>query len=64
MPECQGCGGWVSPDYARVFTPPSIDDPRACPNCEEMIRNPDGTIREARSPRRNGEDNPNAGGSA
>ncbi|WP_438267384.1 DUF7563 family protein [Haladaptatus halobius] len=52
MPECQNCGTFVTADYARVFTPDGIDDPRVCPSCPDVIR--DGaTVREARSKRRN-----------
>jgi NAD-dependent SIR2 family protein deacetylase len=51
MPECQNCSAFVTRDYARVFTPDGIDDPRVCPRCEDKIR--DGAeVREARSTRR------------
>ena len=37
-------------DYVRVFTPDEIDEPRVCPNCEDMVR--DGAnVREARARR-------------
>ncbi|WP_168927081.1 MULTISPECIES: DUF7563 family protein [Natronorubrum] len=50
MPECQNCGAFVTDAYARVFTPPGVDDPRVCPNCQDKIR--DGAeIRAARSSR-------------
>ena len=51
MPDCQNCGAFVTKDYARVFTPNDHDDPRVCPECEDMIRDGNG-VREARSPRR------------
>lgn len=52
MPHCQNCGSFVTETYARVFTPRGVDQPRVCPNCEDMIR--DGNdVREARSPRNN-----------
>lgn len=52
MPECQNCGSFVTEAYARVFTPPEMENPRVCPDCEELIR--DGAqIREARSSRGN-----------
>ena len=52
MPECQNCGSFVTEAYARVFTPQSVEDPRVCPDCEDMIR--DGAeIRRARSSRGN-----------
>ncbi len=52
MPECQNCGAFVTEAYARVFTPPGVENPRVCPDCEELIR--DGAqIREARSSRGN-----------
>lgn len=42
MPECQNCGTVVSTAYARVFTPADVDEPRACPHCEDKIRARDG----------------------
>lgn len=52
MAECQNCGSFVTETYARVFTPPGVEDPRVCPECEDEIR--DGArIREARSSRGN-----------
>ncbi len=52
MPECQNCGSFVTPAYARVFTPNDVDEPRVCPNCEDKVR--DGTeVRAARAPRSN-----------
>lgn len=52
MPECQNCGSFVTGTYARVFTPPEVDDPRVCPDCTDKIR--DGAkVRAARSPRGN-----------
>lgn len=50
MPECQNCGGFVTAQYARVFTPTGVDQPRVCPDCEDLMRD-NGDIREARSPR-------------
>lgn len=48
MPECQNCGAFVTTAYARVFTPDGVDEPRACPRCEDVVR--DGAdVREARS---------------
>jgi len=38
MPKCQNCGDHVSKRYARVLTPPGVDEPRTCPNCD-LIRN-------------------------
>jgi hypothetical protein len=50
MPECQNCESHVTEQYARVFTPTGVDDPRCCPNCMDKIR--DGAeVRDARSPR-------------
>lgn len=50
MPECQNCGSFVTPAYARVFVPPNVEDPRVCPYCDDMVR--DGAdVRKARSPR-------------
>ncbi|SEH58297.1 hypothetical protein SAMN05192561_10941 [Halopenitus malekzadehii] len=53
MPDCQNCGTFVTPAYARVFTPDGIDDPRVCPSCEDTVR--DGAeVRTARSTRNTG----------
>ncbi|SFG36131.1 hypothetical protein SAMN04488063_1801 [Halopelagius inordinatus] len=50
MPECQNCGSFVTPAYARVFAPTEMEDPRVCPYCDDMVR--DGAdVRKARSPR-------------
>ncbi|KOX92801.1 hypothetical protein AMS69_10075 [Haloarcula rubripromontorii] len=50
MPTCQGCGETVTEQYARVFTPDGVDQPRVCPFCEDRVR--DGAeVREARSHR-------------
>ena len=48
MPECQNCGSHVTDVYVRVFTPDSIDEPRVCPNCEDMTRSREG-VREKRT---------------
>lgn len=51
MPNCGNCGSFVTAQYARVFTPNDVEQPRVCPNCEDIIR--DGSdVREARSQRR------------
>lgn len=50
MVECQNCGSFVTADYARVFAPDGMEEPRVCPHCEELIR--DGSdVRQARSTR-------------
>lgn len=46
--KCRGCGSHVRKDYARVFAPDGTDRPRCCPNCEDLIRDGDGTIRKKR----------------
>lgn len=38
MPMCQNCKSFVTNRYARVFTPPNVDQPRACPNCTDKVR--------------------------
>lgn len=38
MPECENCGAYVTKQYVRVFKPEHVDDPRACPECEDMLR--------------------------
>lgn len=51
MPKCGNCGSFVTQQYVRVFTPDKFDQPRVCPNCEDIIR--DGSdVRQARSQRR------------
>ncbi|WP_456071250.1 DUF7563 family protein [Halospeciosus flavus] len=51
MPKCQNCESFVTADYARVFTPDGVEQPRVCPNCADKIRDGAG-VREARSKRR------------
>ncbi len=55
MPECQNCGSFVTEAYVRVFAPDGVEDPRACLECEDKIRD-NGKIREARGPRSGGSD--------
>lgn len=51
MPDCQCCGSHVTERYTKVFTPPGVEQPRVCPNCDDKIR--DGAeVREAHSTRR------------
>lgn len=50
MPRCQNCGGHVTADYARVFTPNGVTEPRVCPNCPDKIRD-NGQVRDARATR-------------
>jgi hypothetical protein len=52
MAQCQNCGSHVSDDYARVFTPNGVDQPRCCPNCGKVREGND--VREARSGPENG----------
>jgi hypothetical protein len=50
MPHCRNCDSFVTPDYVRVFAPNGHDNPRVCPNCDDMVR--DGAaVREARANR-------------
>lgn len=51
--RCQGCGNHVQDDYVRVMAPEREASARVCPHCEELIRERDGTVREARSTRGN-----------
>lgn len=46
---CQNCGNTVTRDYARVFSPDDIDGVRTCPDCPDLIREGDGTVRQKRS---------------
>jgi ParB family chromosome partitioning protein len=47
--ECQNCGSHVPKKFSRVFEPESEGAPRCCPKCTDLVRDADGTIREARS---------------
>lgn len=38
MQQCQNCESFVTTRYARVFTPPDVNQPRACPNCTDKVR--------------------------
>jgi NAD-dependent SIR2 family protein deacetylase len=50
MPSCQNCDSFVTDDYVRVFAPDGMDEPRVCPNCEDLVR--DGAdVRQARAKR-------------
>ena len=50
MAKCHNCGSFVTEDYVRVFAPDGMNNPRVCPNCEDMVR--DGSdVREARAKR-------------
>lgn len=49
MPDCQNCGSFVTREYVRVFAPEDVEDGvRVCPECPDKIRDPDGTVRDAR----------------
>jgi NAD-dependent SIR2 family protein deacetylase len=48
MPECRNCGGFVSSDYARVFSHHDDGTVDVCPECESLIRGADGRPREQR----------------
>lgn len=50
MPTCENCESHVTDNYVRVFSPDNLDNPRACPHCNDLIRQ-NGQIREARTPR-------------
>ncbi|WP_425492956.1 DUF7563 family protein [Halohasta litorea] len=50
MPTCENCESHVTDNYVRVFTPDGLDNPRACPQCDDLIRH-NGQIRKARTPR-------------
>lgn len=64
--ECQNCGSHVTARYARVRSYPGEQNPRACPECPDKIHGSSlgqqgGPVRDARSPRRSGSDNPSWG---
>ena len=50
MASCQNCESFVTDQYARVFTPPDVDDPRVCPHCSDKVREC-AAVRDARSRR-------------
>jgi DNA-directed RNA polymerase subunit RPC12/RpoP len=50
MPTCNNCGSHVSDQYLKVFEPESVDDPKACPRCEDKIRS-GAEVRDIRAPR-------------
>jgi hypothetical protein len=45
MAECEHCGGFVSTQYVRVFAPAGRTTVRTCPQCPELRRENDGSIR-------------------
>lgn len=47
--RCQNCGSHVDKQFAKVFEPEREGAPRCCPNCEDLVREGDGTIRPARN---------------
>lgn len=47
--RCQNCGAHVDKQFAKVFEPEHEGAPRACPNCEDLVREGDGTIRQKRT---------------
>jgi len=50
LPTCQNCGAFVTEAYVRVFAPTGMAHPRACPFCEDLVR--DGAdVRPARARR-------------
>lgn len=54
--RCQNCGSHLDKKFTKIFEPEDEGAPRCCPNCEELIRDHDGEIREARSTRQNDDD--------
>lgn len=46
--ECQNCNNRVSAQYVKVNEPDGIEQPRCCPNCEDLIRDGNG-VREKRT---------------
>lgn len=43
---CQNCGAKLPSGYGDVMEPDGVDQVRCCPNCPDLIRDPDGNIRE------------------
>jgi len=48
MPTCQNCGSRVTMDYARVFTPNDVENPRCCPDCDDVVRTGHNEVRKRR----------------
>jgi len=46
--ECQNCGSAVSAQYVKVNEPDGVEQPRCCPNCEDLVRDGNG-VRESRT---------------
>jgi len=45
---CQNCGTSISAQYVKVYEPDGVEQPRACPNCEDLVRDGNG-VRETRT---------------
>ncbi|WP_254768280.1 DUF7563 family protein [Salinilacihabitans rarus] len=53
--RCSNCGAHLDKKFTRVFEPDEEGAPRACPNCDNLVREADAqTIREKRSKRGGG----------
>lgn len=50
MPTCDNCESFVTAQYVKVFTPPDVDQPRACPRCPDKVRS-GAEVRDARAER-------------
>lgn len=35
--QCKNCGSHVTKRYARVRSYPGEDEPRCCPDCDDMV---------------------------
>ena len=55
--ECQHCGSQLTPEFVKVFEPEEQegDGPRVCPNCDDLVRDNFGEIREKRNQPRGSE---------
>jgi hypothetical protein len=47
--KCQNCGSHVSKQFVKVFEGADEGRPRCCPNCDDLVREGDGTVREKRT---------------
>lgn len=42
--ECSNCGAHIDRSFVRVLEPEHYQLARACPNCPDKIRRPDGRV--------------------
>ena len=47
MPRCENCSSFVTEAYVRVFSPADEASVRACPHCEDKVRE-NGVVRQTK----------------